>query len=138
MWSTNSPFSRNAFAFLLAVGLVPVFAGVPGSAETSDARSGGGSVFEKQVLPVFKAKCARCHGVKKQRAGLSLVDAKGIAKSVEAFVESAGCYSDKRGCHNRRRHLCRNRYRGGLGGFSLSGFHDSCSYNRVFHSFKLC
>jgi hypothetical protein len=36
------------------------------------ARAQPASVFEKDVLPIFEARCLRCHGEKKQKGGLDL------------------------------------------------------------------
>src|SRR5436305_1970559 len=34
--------------------------------------------FESDVLPIFKAHCARCHGIKPRKAGLNLSKREGI------------------------------------------------------------
>src|SRR5437870_2306916 len=36
--------------------------------------------FEKSVLPIFEAKCLRCHGEKRQRGGLDLRSKAGMLK----------------------------------------------------------
>ena len=42
--------------------------------------------FEKSVLPIFQAKCLRCHGEKKQKAMLDLRTKAGLLKGGETGV----------------------------------------------------
>src|SRR5438105_1310261 len=42
--------------------------------------------FEKSVLPIFEAKCLRCHGDKKQRGKLDLRSKAAILKGGESGV----------------------------------------------------
>src|SRR2546425_7980688 len=42
--------------------------------------------FEKSVLPIFEAKCQRCHGEKRQKAGLDLRTKAAIIKGGESGV----------------------------------------------------
>src|SRR5262249_23297797 len=41
-------------------------------------------VFEKDILPIFQAKCMNCHGAEKQRAGLDLRSKAAILKGGES------------------------------------------------------
>jgi hypothetical protein len=71
---------RSAFLRLLAVVLALLVAcrlAVTGNAADKPA---SGPLFEKDVLPLFEAKCLRCHGAEKQRAGLDLRTRAGLLR----------------------------------------------------------
>jgi hypothetical protein len=68
---------RFAIAFVFVVGALPAVAADKPSAEQID-------FFEKSVRPVFLDHCARCHGEKKQEAGLRLDSPAGIRKGTDA------------------------------------------------------
>jgi hypothetical protein len=54
------------------------------SVRAADAPPVAGPVFEKDVLPVFRAKCLRCHGADEQKAGLDLRTKAGLLKGGES------------------------------------------------------
>ena len=65
----------SVVALLLSTG--PAFAAEKPSVEQLD-------FFEKSVRPVFLDHCVRCHGEKKQEAGLRLDSPAGIRKGTDA------------------------------------------------------
>src|SRR5205807_2470141 len=49
-------------------------------AQAPPAKAESSAFFEKEVLPVLKANCFKCHGGKKVRGGLSLASRAGLLK----------------------------------------------------------
>jgi Protein of unknown function (DUF1553)/Protein of unknown function (DUF1549)/Planctomycete cytochrome C len=68
---------RIAFSLLFVLGAHSAFAAEKPSVEQID-------FFEKSVRPVFLDHCVRCHGEKKQEAGLRLDSPAGIRKGTDA------------------------------------------------------
>jgi hypothetical protein len=69
----------NRVAWLL---FVPALLAVGSSVAFGQAKDAAS--FEKAVLPILQAKCLRCHGEKKQRAGLDLRSKAAILKGGES------------------------------------------------------
>jgi hypothetical protein len=65
---------------LLAVVLALATAGVLAAPGSGADKPASGPLFEKDVLPLFEAKCLRCHGAEKQRAGLDLRTKAGLLR----------------------------------------------------------
>src|SRR5436309_268841 len=62
---------------LLCVALPACLAAPPAPATPSPQ-------FEMDVLPIFRAHCARCHGVKPRKAGLNLSSREGVFEGSES------------------------------------------------------
>ena len=66
----NQTISNRLLLIAIAVFvLMLLFPGIQNATGTEPPK---GPVFEKQVFPIFQAKCLKCHGDKKQRAALDL------------------------------------------------------------------
>jgi mono/diheme cytochrome c family protein len=66
--------------FLAASRCIPVVLGDPPPRPPSDQAP----VFEAQVQKIFQARCSRCHGAKRQRAGLMLTTREGVLRGSES------------------------------------------------------
>jgi hypothetical protein len=67
---------------LLSASLIALAAA--GSVRAADKPPVARPVFEKDVLPVFQARCLRCHGANEQKAGLDLRTKAGLLKGGES------------------------------------------------------
>jgi mono/diheme cytochrome c family protein len=63
-------FGRSRFG-LLSVAILPLGIGFAVQPETSSVRAGPVS-YSRQVAPIFRARCAECHGAETKEAGLDL------------------------------------------------------------------
>ncbi|HEV3260383.1 MAG TPA: c-type cytochrome domain-containing protein [Gemmataceae bacterium] len=69
------------------------------SVRAADKSPVAGPVFEKDVLPLFQARCLRCHGAGERKAGLDLRTSAGLLKAGEsgpALSRPAGVDSSSR------------------------------------------
>jgi mono/diheme cytochrome c family protein len=67
----------------LAAGLLALAAS-PAPAPAAETPSAAAPVFEKDVLPLFQAKCVRCHGGERVKAGLDVRSRAGLLKGGES------------------------------------------------------
>ncbi len=74
---------------LSAFGLLALFSGISRTVTASDADA---PVFERDILPIFKVRCADCHNASASKGGLDLSNMAGVRKGGEsgesAVVES--------------------------------------------------
>lgn len=81
--TVGCPRCAGRFLRVLAGALVIVaIHGVVTAADTEPPAAEAS--FQKEVRPIFEAKCARCHGAHTQKAGLSLSSVEGIEKGGES------------------------------------------------------
>jgi hypothetical protein len=74
--------SRHAW-LAAAAGLLALAAARPGTATAAEKPAPAAPVFEKDVLPIFQAKCTRCHGGDRRKAGLDVRSKAGLLKGGE-------------------------------------------------------
>jgi hypothetical protein len=71
-------------AYLLSAALIAVAAVGAAAVRAADKPPAAGPEFEKDVLPVFRARCLRCHGADERKAGLDLRGKAGLLKGGES------------------------------------------------------
>jgi len=75
---------RGLVACIVCCGFSGAVLALPGTEETAPRAPAGLLEFEKDILPIFRENCLRCHGEKKQKGGLDLRTPAGILRGGES------------------------------------------------------
>src|SRR5262249_7347933 len=78
------PSGRQPHPLTVGLGFVAALLALPTTSAAADKASPTAVTFDKDVLPLFEAKCLRCHGGKDQKAGLDLRSKAGLLKGGES------------------------------------------------------
>ena len=75
---------RGLVACIVCCGFSGAVLALPGTEETAPRAPAGLLEFEKDILPIIRENCLRCHGEKKRKRGLDLRTPAGILRGGES------------------------------------------------------